>query len=388
MLYSCCAFDVLTNGLADMTEYADKRTQAGGIVSPPDTAPLQDRTERAAYQADHRPETSQLRRLQAAVQSSRRLEPGSHWQTAADRHTGSPLPIQRKTLENAGLHAQLDVASTGRRGKIIGDNAHNGLIYSNPEPQIVPTRADVLKESARLAADVGKGVQKWAAESSDRKGKKGRIYTTGQFDEPAVPTVDPFIHETTFSYGDRKAGTGGAFSISYQHSNDMDGYVSSIVETPDGQAGLSGGMEKGRERFSDAPSVFRYSHLHEKHSGSLLDATAPATVKRFDPITKLAGEGARFNCVRNHMAKLRDDSIFYTKENDYYRGIAFQHLYVIWTTHFGGRFSIPDKDVADTIRGNEKILGKKRGGKRNTPEYPLVKRAKEELSDKDYDLDR
>jgi hypothetical protein len=387
MFYPCCALNVLTlDGLADMTEYADRKTQAGGTVTASGTVPLQDQTERVAYQADLRPETSRLRHLQAAVQGSRRLEPGSRWQTAADRHTGSGLPVQRKTLEIAGLHTQFGVASTGR-GKILGANAHDGLIYSAPAHHVAPTRADVLKESSRLAADVGKGVQEWAAGSRDRRGKNGRIYTVDGFDRPEVPTVDPFIHETVFSYGDREAGTGGDFSISYQHSNDLDGYVSSIVETPDGKPGLSGGMEKGKQRFSEAASVLRYSHLHEAHSGSLLDATAPATVARFDPITKLAGEGARFNCVRNHMAKLKDDSIFYTKENDHYRGISFKHLYVIWTTQFGGRFGITDKDVADKIRDKESLSGTKRGGKKR-PAYPLLKLAKEELSDKDYDLDR
>ncbi len=361
---------------------------------------------------DHRPEANRLQNLQAMANDSlqtKRLDAfqdmAGSGQAGAENHiaqrqpqpadvkksgpkysdnTGiGHAPLQRKTMTQAGLDEELHVMNSRTRGKVIGSNAHNGIIYNNGDFEESASREDALKKSAAMAAQVGVGVQSWAAKDAKRT-VKGRMYTTADFDNKDVETLDPFIHETKLTYHDKTADVGKSIGLFYQHTNDMDGYVSAIIETDDNGNNFAGAMKKGSATVSSA--VPNYASNHAAQGGNLLAATEVESADRFDPITKLAGEGARFHCVYNHTSRLQDDSIFYTKEGDKYRGIQFKHLYVVWTTTFHGAFGISDLAVANAIRGKDKLLGTKRGGQKR-PEYPMPLYRADQLDAKDYNLD-
>ena len=77
----------------------------------------------------------------------------------------------------------------------------------------------------------------------------------------------------------------------------------------------------------------KYTNIHDHNNKNISEqittdkfyAAEGDLHESYDAITKLAGEGARFICVRNNMEKIRDDSIIYhtdsTTRQDY--GIAF-----------------------------------------------------------------
>jgi len=76
--------------------------------------------------------------------------------------------------------------------------------------------------------------------------------------------------------------------------------------------------------------------------------------KRLDAVTKLAGEGARWQCVRLHAAHLRDSSRFYTQlQGDTRKAyITLERLWGTWGAKFGSAFNIPNDTVKQVIRAN------------------------------------
>ena len=77
--------------------------------------------------------------------------------------------------------------------------------------------------------------------------------------------------------------------------------------------------------------------------------------KRLDAATKLAGEGARWVCVRNHAQHLKNSSKFYTahpKDGSIYLYITFEKLWGVWGTKFSSKFDILNKEVSKMIVDN------------------------------------
>lgn len=60
-----------------------------------------------------------------------------------------------------------------------------------------------------------------------------------------------------------------------------------------------------------------------------------------DAYTKLAGEGARFCCVRDHLDAIKDSTIFRHDGES----ISFTNLYGQWSSGFGNRFNISDDEI-------------------------------------------
>ena len=69
-----------------------------------------------------------------------------------------------------------------------------------------------------------------------------------------------------------------------------------------------------------------------------------------DAYTKLAGEGARFCCVRNHLDAINDSTIFSYEGTS----ISFTNLYGQWRSGFGNRFNISDDEICVWLKKNSK----------------------------------
>ena len=72
-----------------------------------------------------------------------------------------------------------------------------------------------------------------------------------------------------------------------------------------------------------------------------------------DAYTKLAGEGARWVCVRKHAASIQNNSLFYVahaSDKSKVTGVTFQTLWGNWKDAFGKRYDIPDADVVTAIK--------------------------------------
>lgn len=83
-----------------------------------------------------------------------------------------------------------------------------------------------------------------------------------------------------------------------------------------------------------------------------------------DAYTKLAGEGARFECVRRNISNLNDETVFYPtgQPSGQENGIKFSDLWKTWKINFDKEYNIPDKDISEKMRTNGNQLIMSNGG--------------------------
>ncbi|WP_195373535.1 MULTISPECIES: hypothetical protein [Parabacteroides] len=113
-----------------------------------------------------------------------------------------------------------------------------------------------------------------------------------------------------------------------------------------------------------------YSSIHRDNPGiqPILNDTKGLTTggdnsMKYDSYTKLAGEGARFQCVRDNIDKVSSSTIFWTKDERGDRinnpGIKFLNLCKIWNDSFGQKFNISNNELSGALKGD------------NTSGYPI-----------------
>ena len=69
-----------------------------------------------------------------------------------------------------------------------------------------------------------------------------------------------------------------------------------------------------------------------------------------DAYAKLAGEGARFCCIRNNMDRITNNTVFFFSNKFGRRlGITTQKLWSTWSTLFSKEYNISDKDIVKTF---------------------------------------
>jgi hypothetical protein len=134
----------------------------------------------------------------------------------------------------------------------------------------------------------------------------------------------------------------------------------------------------------------QYSNVHDQTqtgSSNIATDTEGDQEHNLDAYTKISGEGARWQCVRAHAAKLQNDSRFFTAGDtkDSVLTITFVQLWLNWVGAFGPRYDIPDVDVVKATKGLIKGKGKP------PPTAPLADLViavnGSTLTDKDYNLD-
>lgn len=138
---------------------------------------------------------------------------------------------------------------------------------------------------------------------------------------------------------------------------------------------INDGIHEGHIRKSGenrlSPSVFNVNHADTQNEviSSLLTDTKRSEVgnisrehgnKSWDAYTKLAGEGARFQCVKNHISDIKDNTTFGINENGVEGiekpNVTFSTLWKSWGTVFKSAFNIPDSTVAEKIKIKTKFV--------------------------------
>lgn len=136
------------------------------------------------------------------------------------------------------------------------------------------------------------------------------------------------------------------------------GYIVSVEKTKKGGGSAKGGMVNP-QGGSRPNTINTYSNAHEKTVGSsILDITykksnaggqgADVRSKNFDAYTKLAGEGARFKCVRNNIDTITDDTVFYAAGQT--EGVKFSQLWLTWSASFGKKYDIEDSEIVNKLQ--------------------------------------
>ncbi len=285
---------------------------------------------------------------------------------------GGPL-LQRMTLEQTGWLP--DVEDIGERTLVT--DGRKVRLYFKQAPE-APNKAAALASAAQLNAAVGKASDDRAyAAWSVEKGWPSRLEwrsndkwtpSTATLGDAGLKSLDPFFFgvKVPFKVGDASH----VLELSYQHATNWTGYVENVYDSSnpatsavpsmydlDSEAPLKGTRPEG-EHWRN----LLYSNKHDVDMGTnLLTTSGGGTDASFDAYTKIAGEGARWQCVRAHGHALQDDTMFYVEHTDATkRGVSFRMLWLNWRDVFGKAYDVPDTEVAAAITT---AMTKRRGTK-------------------------
>lgn len=169
--------------------------------------------------------------------------------------------------------------------------------------------------------------------------------------------------------------------LRYQHARQFTGYVVALKDTSNEALQTLSPMDVPKGSQDPMRDGFKYSNRHDdKDSGGIAGLTSGTGEKNVDAYTKIGGEGARWQCVRKHVSKLKNDSRFFTAnraEDQTVFAIPFKTLWLNWKTGFNNKYDIPDAEVAQALR---------QGGTLEATRGPAIARAA--LTADDYDLDK
>lgn len=275
--------------------------------------------------------------------------------------------LQRKSLGQLGW---LPPLKPGGTATLVGDG-RRATVYKEVEPA-VPDKLAALQQAALSNAHVGWTVDEeaWKAWSeqygweSNPKWRNDKWTRGPNFGKENFNSVDPFFYEVTvpYKYNDQPR----TLRLRFQHASSYTGYVETVYDSGNTGASQSPSMYdfvteaplKGK-KSTDGTRNLLYSNKHDTRSReNLFDETYGTTEESFDAYTKIAGEGARWVCVRNHAGDLRNDSYFYVTDTDErgyrtYWGVKFVGLWLSWDSVFGKAYNISDEWVASAIRNGD-----------------------------------
>jgi hypothetical protein len=309
--------------------------------------------------------------------------------------SGAPAALQRVPWheKDQGVPARMNgvpaLAGVANPGQTMSFSV-SGYDFAGHRYDLAPVNGATKTETlAAIAAAVGG--QTYPA--SEKFLKKSQLQSIGAGGSVALNTlaaakrnlsrqgIDPFLVKAPGTFN------GVPLTLYYQFGVDSYGYV---VKVEQGNRLFSMHSARGQDELPDAqearlqtgagadPLYEMYSSAHHTDApdekigdtaalptSDPLPAAGPDFVtggkavlggksKRLDAVTKLAGEGARWQCVRLHAAHLRDSSRFYTQlQGDTRKAyITLERLWGTWGAKFGSAFNIPNDTVKQVISAN------------------------------------
>ncbi|MFC1748725.1 hypothetical protein ACFL2V_07940 [Pseudomonadota bacterium] len=274
--------------------------------------------------------------------------------------------VQRRELKDASSFDGLGLRDTGETFSVVGQYGKgDALWYADKVSHEADTKSEALGKIAARAGDVGKGTQAVGGEEVGKRAcstepgpiKKSIFTDPRYYNDNRINAIDPFTHGSFCQIGDSDY-----IVTMYQHTHDLDGYVSGIEEGTIGDGGtfarsfaanMMYGRSKATASVADTDNV--YSNEHDKTGSNALLGIAESSGRgKSDAITKLAGEGARFEWVQRNIATITDNTIFQADAVDRKPRISiqFKNLWCVWKGWFGGAYNIDDATIGDKI--NEK----------------------------------
>lgn len=226
------------------------------------------------------------------------------------------------------------------------------------------SKAEALKNISVKACEIGAKTQgmSWATSDSDYKDIKS--ISMNPFQVPIMSNVSPSDNGVS------------SIKLYYHYGPYNYGYIVKVDLNNTEQVGE---MTKG-------PSVGNmYSNVHntDKQEEIIKQTDSPESKIKFDAYTKLAGEGARFQCVRDNIDKVTNNTWFYipgthsipkdpfnqTKKKVVKEpGLTFLELWGFWANPLGSKFNISNKELGESITGG---FLKCESANKKTPKIPL-----------------
>lgn len=131
--------------------------------------------------------------------------------------------------------------------------------------------------------------------------------------------------------------------VNVAHSHSMQGYIDEVYDsTREGGKGHAIIVPAGTDIDSG-----HFSAVHdETETGKIFELT---TTGSMDNHTKLIAEGARFQCVRENIEQIENDSYFIfhgtAPDNNGYYTVPFFKLWNKWGDFFSKKYDLSDQDI-------------------------------------------
>jgi hypothetical protein len=205
-------------------------------------------------------------------------------------------------------------------------------------------RTELMKTMAEKAGALGNAIKAATNDSYTRNkaNKKTPMVDAKKVDDPYRP-YDPVRVEISGTYGKPAKED---LTLDYHYGSRWHGYIIHVLDT---------GKALDDEMVAPKPGGLlganQYSNRHEATVNAIIAGGDDA-----DSPTKIAGEGARWQCIRAAAATLTDNTKIYS--NDHIAGdfsermhyVPFSVLWKTWEAAFAKKFDTSDAEVAAVLR--------------------------------------
>jgi hypothetical protein len=251
---------------------------------------------------------------------------------------GQQQVVQKKNLAQYGLAGNM---GNGGTQALIG-SGETVKIYSQQMNAASPNKTAAIIKAGERNGLVGSSIA-------------GKYFNGNpeKYDKMNVNKLDPFYYSIKVPYqkGAGDAETTEHLTMEFQHAPRFTGYATAVMDT--GNDAINARYAMMYETGKVAGTHDKYTNVHDTtDDGNLAGLTDGGGDLNMDAYTKIAGEGARWECVRAHSANLKNSSVFHTETaNDPTKvwGVKFTELWLRWASAFGKKYNIPDQEVKDAI---------------------------------------
>lgn len=258
------------------------------------------------------------------------------------------IPCMQRMLPN-----DPDLTPSGGQAKVWLSKRYErseGILCNDISVEKGSNKAEALKNISTKASDIGAKAttDNWAIEDAGND----------KYNAQASTKMNPFQVPITAEYPLDQ--TDATIRLFYHYGPYNRGYIVKV------ELGYNGSVETGT--MVDKPQLGKneYSNKHDDKDTSLIlnQTEGQDNTKKYDAYTKLAGEGARFQCVRDNIDKVKNNTWFYingkieVKKNRIISdetkpvenpGVDFELLWNSWSYAFKSKFGISNQEVKDKI---------------------------------------
>lgn len=229
------------------------------------------------------------------------------------------------------------------------------------------TKSGALKKIAEKAAKIGEGIPARKFESGRWSANDNR-WETGNYKDVSSKKFNPFQVPISSEYLTTRSRDTVKLIMRYHFGPYNNGYVIGVERknTKDSS------KKEPNTKFGtmSAESVLAEGEYSNRHVVRSVDNTILQDTKGlkgdenkrkliYDEYTKLVGEGARFQCVRDNIDEVKDNTCFYTTDSSEPTnevGILFSDLWGCWGPSFGQAFNISNEMLIATLRDTPQTI--------------------------------
>ena len=260
----------------------------------------------------------------------------------------SPLPtIQRSPFDQALDHHH--IAGSGgytqkkSQGLLFNGSAADLLVATKVAKQA--SMLDAVKYAAVRFATIGNLAARIQAAGGVLNGTLNPRNGNG---------LEPFVYQITVPY--KQDGADKEIGLWYQYAVGTPGYIIKEYQTDEGESNMAAAHVTNPTQAGYAPTFFS---THADTGATPLSTlvtqnpklTRAQNEQRLDARTKLAGEGARFDVVKNNMDRIANDSRIYTIKAGKVYWVEFRKLWLNWAGVFNSGYGITDSTIAHNLLG-------------------------------------